>query len=175
MNRKNGDDNSASLPILDTGIGRRIGEAAALIGTRDEASAKTGIARSSLMRYIREGGVPIPLEAVVRISRAAGVSLDWIVSGVGSMHGGPLGTAQQEPSSAEASEKGEQPQDHPTKRYDRDLLMEVAIALEEFFEEEGMQPTPERRAKLTALLYEISIIREHIARDEMKSLLKVAA
>lgn len=88
---------------------------------------------------------------------------------------GTAGAAQQEPCAPQAPKKDEPAQEHMAKRYDRDLLMEVVIALEEFFEEEGMQPTPERRAKLTALLYEISVIREHIARDEMKSLLKVAA
>jgi transcriptional regulator with XRE-family HTH domain len=146
------------------------------LGTRREAAEKTGIEIGSLMRYIKKPGATIPADALAKLATTAGVRLDWIILGKGAMREEELSLDPAgEPRSAQTPEKEKPPQEHPAKRYDREILMEVIVEMERYFEEEDMDPEPERRAKLIALMYEIRVISDHIDREEMKSLIRVAA
>lgn len=70
----------ASFPIPDAGIGKRIDEACRAIGGREDAAKAAGVSAGMLRRYIRGESTP-PFDAIVKLARAAGVSLDWMADG----------------------------------------------------------------------------------------------
>lgn len=76
--------NQTERPILISGIGQRIGEAAAALGTRTSAYTVMGVSSAALQRYIKEENVP-PFDAIARLCLAAGVRLDWMATGEGVM------------------------------------------------------------------------------------------
>lgn len=163
MNRNKSQISESEVPILDTQIGTRFGIAADKLGTREEAAEKLGIAKSTLMRYIKENGVSIPTEVMAQLARLSGVRLDWLI----------LGLEPMSPSDPAASRSNDQPrQDEP---YNRAMLMGVILGLEDFFDAEDYDPAPEQRAKLTVLMYDLALAKGRVDREEMLSILKVAA
>jgi len=61
--------------------GRRISEAAKVLGTRKSAAQVMGCSTDSLARYIR-GDVEPPFSAMKRLAAASGKTLEWIAFGV---------------------------------------------------------------------------------------------
>lgn len=74
-------------PIPAPGIGRRIGAAAELLGTRSSAYEVMQISSAALQRYIKEENAP-PFDAMARLCLAAGVRLEWLATGIEPMRAG---------------------------------------------------------------------------------------
>lgn len=154
-------------------------------------ASRMGVGLTTLQRY--ESGEREPDGSfLLHLADVGQLRLEWLLRGVAPMQEGMLEfdfsegrvdsgdapaatmSAGESASNQVQSEKT-RPQPTPQKHYDRKLLMDVVAGLEDFFLAEGIDPPPERRAKLTALMYEICIVRGQIDREEMSSLLKVAA
>jgi len=73
-------------PIPASGIGRRIGEIADLLGTRTAAFGAMGVSSSALQRYINEENVA-PFDALARLCIAAGARMEWLATGEGPIRG----------------------------------------------------------------------------------------
>lgn len=120
-------------PILGSGIGRRISEAASALGTRKSAHAVMQVSSAALQRYIAEENMP-PFDAVARLCLAAGVRLEWLATGEGDMRSqaAPGGASQ------------------PLRR--DDLTMALQLASEALGEKEL---PPAKHAELVTLIYEL--------------------
>ena len=90
---------SDSRPILAEGIGRRISEAAEVLGTRSSAYAVMGVSSAALQRYIKGDNMP-PFDAVARLCIAAGVRMEWIATEQGAMRVSSSETASDSASQA---------------------------------------------------------------------------
>lgn len=128
--------NRTLRPIPSPGIGRRIGEAAELVGTRTSAYKVMGISSAALQRYIKEENAP-PFEAVARLCVAAGVSLDWLATGEGEMR-------------QTASDKGSQP-----ARLDHETLRLAVQVLDKALESANASTDSAGRAELLVAIYEL--------------------
>lgn len=69
--------NRNPVPILEPGIGTRIGQLADHLGSRRKAAELLGVSADSLQRYIREEHMP-PLEVALRLCVLAGESFEWL-------------------------------------------------------------------------------------------------
>lgn len=125
---------SDSRPIPAVGIGRRISDAATLVGTRKSAHSVMGVSSAALQRYIKGENMP-PFDAVARLCVEAGVRMEWLATG-----DEPMRTAET------ASDGGSQP-----LRRD-DLKMALQLATEALGDR--VLP-PDKHAELVTLIYEL--------------------
>ncbi|MDH4120469.1 MAG: helix-turn-helix domain-containing protein [Deltaproteobacteria bacterium] len=72
------------------GFGDRISAVSRQIGSRLGAAQAAGVSADSLQRYIR-GEVHPSFMAMARLAEAAGVSLEWLATGQGTMERAPAG------------------------------------------------------------------------------------
>ncbi len=66
-----------------TGLGQRIGICEKIAGSRSALAAKTGIAARTLENYSHGRNDP-KASACVAIAQATGVSIEWLMTGIGS-------------------------------------------------------------------------------------------
>lgn len=130
--------NQTGRPIPTSGIGQRIGEVAALLGTRTSAYQVMGVSSAALQRYIKEENVP-PFDAVARLCVAAGVSLDWLATGEGPMKG-----------SEAAPQLGSQ-----VARLDFGTLRAAVEVLDRVLEDVDATTDAAGRAELVVAIYEL--------------------
>lgn len=126
--------NRTLRPIPAPGIGHRIGEVAALLGTRTSAYQVMGVSSAALQRYIKGENEP-PFSALARLCVAAGASLDWLTTGKGDMRVG--NTA---PPTGSQSVRQEM------------LMLALQLANEALGEKEL---PPAKHAELVSLIYEL--------------------
>lgn len=120
-------------PILGSGIGRRISEAASALGTRKSAHAVMRVSSAALQRYIAEENMP-PFDAVARLCLAAGVRMEWLATGEGEMRVEPAPDGASQPLRQES------------------LTMALQLASEALGNK--VLP-PHKHAELVGLLYEL--------------------
>lgn len=131
-----GSSNQTLRPIPAPGIGRRISEAAELLGTRTSAYTVMDVSSAALQRYIKGENEP-PFAALARLCVAAGVRMDWLATGEGNMRVLPP---------ADAPAGASQPVRHE----------ELTIALQLAAEALGDRTLPPaKHAELIALIYEL--------------------
>ncbi|WP_303908670.1 helix-turn-helix domain-containing protein [Thiohalomonas denitrificans] len=129
------DQNRIGDPIRLEGIGSRIAAAADALGSRKNASAVARISSDTLRRWIA-GEVSPSFDAIARLAVAAGVSLDWLATGIG-------------PKVADA-----EPTEHQLGRVDRQRLYDVVETIEEVLTDRGLHLKPAKKAELILLVYE---------------------
>lgn len=129
---------SAPASIPAPGIGRRIGMAAGLLGTRRYASDIACISSAALQRYIKEENAPT-FDVAARLCAAADVRLDWLATG-----DGPMGI-----SDAAESAKGSSPALSEAKLAEALATIDQALAMAR------RRATPEVRARLTVMAYQL--------------------
>ncbi len=131
-------ENRNSVPILASGIGTRISEAASKVGTRKSAAIAAGVSSDTLQRYISEGVKP-SFEPLVGLARAAGVSLEWLATGEE-----PLRNPVHEP-----------PADHQVSESEFDKILEkvenAVVIIESALKKRGASMSPEKKGKLAAM------------------------
>jgi transcriptional regulator with XRE-family HTH domain len=70
--------NQVNIPTA--GIETRISSAAKILGKRKSAAEAMGVSTDSLQRYLR-GEVKPPVDALVLLAQASGISLEWLITG----------------------------------------------------------------------------------------------
>ncbi|MEJ1381376.1 MAG: hypothetical protein RPT95_10485 [Candidatus Sedimenticola sp. (ex Thyasira tokunagai)] len=144
-----------SVHILANGIGTRISAASKLVGTRKSAALAAQVSTDSLQRYIREEVQP-PFEAMVGLCNAAGVSLEWLATGVDPQNSKDV-----------REEKGRY--QLGSQEYDElmDDIKLVAVELEKFLKNNQLQiEDPEAKAKLIAMTVDYVHTRDKSRADE---------
>ena len=128
-------------PIPAPGLGRRIGLAAKLIGTRRYASDVTHISSAALQRYIKEENAPT-FDVAARLCAAADVRLEWLASGEGPM------------TTSDASASAEGGKLH-SLRLDETKLTEALATIDQALTMTQRRTTPLVRARLAVMAYRI--------------------
>jgi len=124
-----------SLPTLKTvgytpEIGVRLGVVIDKIGGLRKAAEVAGATDDTLLNW-KNGNSRPNLFGVAALAAAAGVSVDWIVTGV------------------------EPDESHLAAEVDDDLLYETTRALAKALQERGLHPSPEQFAKMVVLCYRL--------------------
>ncbi len=78
-----------------TGLGQRIGICEKIAGSRSALAEKTGIAARTLENYSHGRNDP-KASACVAIAQATGVSIEWLLTGIGMPSSPPSQTAEDE-------------------------------------------------------------------------------
>lgn len=129
---------SDSRPILAEGIGRRISEVAALLGSRISAYTIMGVSSAALQRYIKGENMP-PFDVVARLCIHAGVRMEWLATGDDPML-----------ASETSSDSGSQP-----TRPNMGTLQEAAEVLERALDKADATTDSTGRAELLVAIYEL--------------------
>lgn len=77
------EENRKSLPILTPGIGSRIERVSKMLGGNAAAGRAANKSDIQIGRYVREMSAPT-VDVIVALSKAAGVSIEWLATGEGS-------------------------------------------------------------------------------------------
>ncbi len=78
-----------SVKSYESELGERIKLSALEVGGKKNLSHLTGIPESGIYRYIK-GESAMPVKALVKIAKAAGLSVEWLATGEGSMRPGEV-------------------------------------------------------------------------------------
>lgn len=73
-----------TVQLITSGIGPRINALSELVGGKEKLSELSGLSASQLRRVIAESS-QTKIEIVAAMARAAGVSIEWLVTGEGEM------------------------------------------------------------------------------------------
>lgn len=80
-------------------LGQRLNELAELVGGKKEMARLGGISEVQIYRYINGENIP-SIRAISRLARAADVSINWLVNGIGPRDNAELEVSAPEPSIA---------------------------------------------------------------------------
>ena len=102
-------------------------------------ASRHGVAKATVSNVLNKNGLP-SAEQLSKISDSTGVSIDWLLTGEGSMYRSGISGV---PSSSSR-----------TIKEDVDLIRDVVLVVEEVFEREGLSLPPDKKAELVSLLFE---------------------
>lgn len=133
-NLKEENETGPNFPSYDVELGARIDAVCRLIGTKKDAANIGGISNDMLHRYVR-GEVKQPrFRPLVAMCMAAGVSVEWLATGLGEMRKADTPAVPKEP-------------------MDEALLEMVVEELERFREGHDLYWSAERKARLIVYGY----------------------
>lgn len=136
LSRRTGQANSTSY----TGLGARIKKLADFLGGKKEMARLANVSEVQIYRYINEENTP-NVNVIVTLSRAAGVSIEWLATGVGPMAQAALRDGE--------SGRG----DKSSSKVDVALLTGILQRIDAVMHQEGLNLDMEARAGITARLY----------------------
>ncbi len=116
-----------------SGMGKRISECADRVGGRRALARSAGVHESRIYAYIKEENEP-GIEPLVRIASAAGVSVDWIATGV-----------------EQGAHVVEDSVESPLNEH---LFEQIFLALEGTLAEHGLTMDPKSKARFVLVLYD---------------------
>jgi transcriptional regulator with XRE-family HTH domain len=126
-------------------LGSRIDQLADLLGGKKELARLANVSEVQIYRYINGENVP-NVNVIVKLARAAGVSIEWLATGEGP--GMLAGIHETKP--AYGPGPGQAP---PSTEIDRALLVHVVAALEGYLEREAFRLPTRDRADIIAEIY----------------------
>lgn len=132
-------------PTFRAEVGRRFAEVVRLWPSKRAAASYAAIGDEQIKKY-EDGDVKIPLEVAARVCLAQAVSLDWLVTGKGSM------MLQDR---AIAAERRAPPQSGD-ELLDEAVLRSVIKGVETYLARHGRTASPDRKPDLIMGLYRIT-------------------
>lgn len=157
MNSEEEQESRQELPTSATELGSRLAAVADLLGHRKDAAAKADVSYVQLARYIRGASMP-PLDVAGRLCQAAGVSLDWLLTGEGEMR-------RADQTSAAAPARG--------GAFDEELHALVVDGITVVYKEEGARLPPSSLGRLAARIHG-DLAAAYDDPDDRKMALKLA-
>ena len=144
---------------MKTGIAERIKIIRESLGLNQKSFAESiGISsNATISRWERGLNFP-PADTLAVIQEKYGISVEWIVTGQGTMKGETTRTPRVKP-----------------PLLDTDLLSEVIIGVEKAVVEERLVFKPEKKAELIILLYEHFLSKDEVEEETIERWLKVVA
>lgn len=126
----------ASVGAAQNGLGTRIRKLADILGGKKEMARVANVSEVQIYRYINEENTP-SVSIVVTLARAAGVSIEWLATGVG-----PMAPAPSRNHLGNTSQKVDVP-----------LLAGVLRIIDRMTAEQGYRMDGSERANLAARMY----------------------
>ena len=144
---------------MNTGIADRIKNARESLGFDQKSFAESiGVSSgSTISRWERGLNFP-PADTLAVIQEKYGISVEWIVTGRGSMKGETTRTPRVKP-----------------PLLDTDVLNQVIVGVEQALAEMGRVLKPEKKAELIILLYEHFVTKDEVEEETIERWLKVVA
>lgn len=128
-------------PTSYSGLGGRIKKLADFLGGKKEMARLASVSEVQIYRYINEENLP-NVNIVVILARAAGVSIEWLATGVGPMAQAAVREPKLDAGKAKALAK-----------VDVILLTGILKRIDRAIEEEGLSFDTDTRASIAARLY----------------------
>ena len=148
------EESETEVSGFDIGFGSRLKWIVEKIGTRKKAGRIVGVKPEMITKYI-DGRAKPSFFAVRALAYEAGESLDWIASG--------------RPETSQPS----------SETFDEELLSMVIEELERFREERNLYWSPQQKARLTTLGYDMMLEKrekgEDTDTDSLQYILKAAS
>lgn len=130
---------------------------------------EVGVSDGAIRKWLKGESEP-DVRFVLPLAAALGVRPEWLAFGAV-----PMRTGEDAPRAGAAAATPALASPAHSAPYNRELLMGVVLGLEDYYERENKDPSPEQRAKLTVLMYDLFLAKGRLDRDELNSLLKIAA
>ncbi len=128
-------------PASYSGLGTRIKKLADFLGGKKEMARLANVSEVQIYRYINEENTP-NVNIIVTLARAAGVSIEWLATGVGPMAQAALREPSQDMEKASSLAK-----------VDVKLLTGILVRIEKAIESENLNFDSDTRASIAARLY----------------------